>query len=82
MDSGDTDVLLNTNATPNCTPPPANKLSLHICAPTNGQTVGSSFTFKGMGSAFNRIAKTHGTLDRRQESCPKSGGLTGGQGVA
>jgi len=57
MGTGGADVLLNTNATPNCAPPPANKLSVHICAPTNGQIVGSSFTFKGAGNAFNGIAK-------------------------
>jgi FG-GAP-like repeat len=49
--------MLDTNATTNCTPPPANKLSVHICAPSSGQTVGSSFTFKAAGNAFNGVAK-------------------------
>ena len=51
------EILLNTNAATNCTPPPANKLGVHICAPTIGQTVGTSFTFKAAGNAFNGIAK-------------------------
>jgi hypothetical protein len=50
-------VLLNENARTNCVPPPANKLAVHICAPTEGQTVDRTFTFKGAGNAFNGIAK-------------------------
>ncbi len=50
-------VLLNTNGTANCDPPPANKLGVHICAPTVGQTVGKTFTFKGAGNAFNGTVK-------------------------
>jgi len=50
-------VLLNENARTNCVPPPANKLAVHICAPTEGQTVDRPFTFKGAGNAFNGIAK-------------------------
>jgi hypothetical protein len=50
-------VLINDNATPNCDPPPANKLSANICAPESGETVDSTFTFKGAGNAFNGIAK-------------------------
>jgi len=50
-------VLLNTNAATNCDPPPANKLGVNVCAPKEGETVGSTFTFKGAGNAFNGIAK-------------------------
>jgi hypothetical protein len=50
-------VLLNNSAVVNCAPPYANALSVNICAPTKGQTVGSTFTFKGSGNAFNGIAK-------------------------
>lgn len=57
MGTGGTDVLLNTNEPQNCTPPPANKLRVHICAPTSGQIVGTSFTFKAAGNAFNGIPK-------------------------
>ena len=49
--------MVNNSATTNCNPPAANKLSVKICAPTNGQTVGSTFTFKAAGNAFNGIAK-------------------------
>jgi hypothetical protein len=49
--------LLNTSATKNCAPPKANALSVHICAPSNGQTVGQSFTFKAAGNAWNGVAK-------------------------
>jgi hypothetical protein len=55
-DSG-ANVLRNKNAAVNCTPPPADTLSVHICAPSNGETVSSPFTFKGAGNAFNGIAK-------------------------
>jgi hypothetical protein len=51
------EVLINISATTNCDPPPANKLSVNICTPKNGQTVGSTYTFKGAGNAFNGIAK-------------------------
>ncbi|HSZ62543.1 MAG TPA: VCBS repeat-containing protein [Terriglobales bacterium] len=54
---GGAEVLINTNAIPNCDPPPANALSVHVCAPQNGETVGSTFTFKAAGNAFNGIAK-------------------------
>jgi hypothetical protein len=50
-------VLRNTNATTNCDPPKANALGVHICAPTSGQTVDQTFTFRGAGNAFNGIAK-------------------------
>jgi hypothetical protein len=56
-DGGGAMVLLNDNATINCDPPPANKLSVHVCAPTSGETVARTFTFKGAGNAFNGIAK-------------------------
>jgi hypothetical protein len=55
--NGGAEALRNTNAPVNCTPPPANALNVHICAPTSGQTVGQSFAFKGAGNAFNGIAK-------------------------
>jgi hypothetical protein len=55
--SGGPEVLINTNATVNCAPPPANKLSVNICAPKNGATVASKYTFKGAGNALNGIAK-------------------------
>jgi hypothetical protein len=51
------EVLLDSSATVNCAPPPANKLGVNICDPTNGEIVGSSFTFKAAGNAFNGIAK-------------------------
>jgi len=50
-------VLQNTSATTNCAPPAANALSVNICAPVNGQTVGKTFTFRGAGNAWNGIAK-------------------------
>ena len=55
--NGGEETLINTNAKPNCTPPKANALSMHICAPTNGQVVGKTFTFRGAGNAFNGVAK-------------------------
>lgn len=48
---------INTNATTNCSLPPAAELVTHICAPTNGQVVGQTFTFRASGSALNGIAK-------------------------
>jgi hypothetical protein len=56
-DNGGGDVLINDNALTNCAPPPANKLSVNICVPKNGETVDSKFTFRGAGNAFNGIAK-------------------------
>jgi hypothetical protein len=50
-------VLINTDATTNCDPPPADKLSVHICSPTSGETVNRTFTFKAAGNAFNGIAQ-------------------------
>jgi hypothetical protein len=50
-------VLLNTSAKINCAPPPANKLSVNICAPKAGATVGTTYTFIGAGNAFSGIAK-------------------------
>jgi FG-GAP-like repeat len=55
--SGGADVLINSSAAKNCTPPPANKLSVNICTPTSGQTVPGTFTFKAAGNAFNGVAK-------------------------
>jgi hypothetical protein len=54
---GGAQALRNVSAAVNCTPPAANALGVHICAPTSGQTVGKSFTFKAAGNAFNGIAK-------------------------
>lgn len=56
-DNGGGDVLINKNATPNCAPPPANVLGVHICAPTSGASIDKLYTFKGAGNAFNGIAK-------------------------
>jgi hypothetical protein len=50
-------VLLNENTETNCDPPPANALAVHICTPTEGQKVDTTFTFKAAGNAFNGIAK-------------------------
>jgi VCBS repeat protein len=55
--NGGAEILLNTNATRNCSLPPANALSVHICAPANGQVIGHTFTFRGSGNALNGIAK-------------------------
>jgi hypothetical protein len=54
---GGANVLRNTNASVNCTPPPADTLSVHICAPSNGETIASPYTFRSAGNAFNGIAK-------------------------
>ncbi len=56
------DALTNTSAATNCPLPKGpytsfQRLALNICAPTNGQVVGQTFTFKGSGSAFNGVAK-------------------------
>ena len=50
-------VLINNNAKTNCDPPPANKIGVNICAPMSGQSVPTTFTFKGSGNAFSGIAK-------------------------
>lgn len=50
-------LLLNTSAKVNCTPPNANAMVVHVCAPINGQVVGKTFTFRGAGNAWNGIAK-------------------------
>lgn len=55
--TGGAEVLQNTSATTNCAPPAANALSVNICAPASGQTVGKTFTFRGAGNAWNGIAK-------------------------
>jgi len=54
---GGANVLINTNAPTNCTLPAANAQSIHICAPYNGEVVGSSFTFKASGQAWNGTIK-------------------------
>lgn len=54
---GGAEILRNTGAIANCTPPKANTLTVHICAPYSGQTVGKTFTFKAAGNAWNGIAK-------------------------
>jgi hypothetical protein len=56
-DNGGGDVLINDNARGNCNPPPANALSVNICAPKSGAVVGKTYTFIGAGNAFNGIAK-------------------------
>jgi hypothetical protein len=56
-DNGGGDVLINDNARGNCNPPPANALSVNICAPKTGAVVGKTYTFRGAGNAFNGIAK-------------------------
>jgi hypothetical protein len=55
--TGGEETLLNSSAKTNCAPPAANALSVHVCAPTNGQVVGKTFTFRGAGNAWNGIAK-------------------------
>jgi hypothetical protein len=54
---GGAEILINTNATTNCDPPAANKLSAVICAPRPGQIVSPTFTFKGAGNTFNGVVK-------------------------
>jgi predicted ATPase len=51
--------LFRSEAMPASTagPPPANALSVRICAPSKGQTVGTSVVFRGAGNAFNGIVK-------------------------
>ncbi len=56
-DNGGGDVLINNNARGNCNPPPANALSVNICAPKSGAVVSKTSTFIGAGNAFNGIAK-------------------------
>ncbi len=57
LGEGGAEILLNTSATTNCNPPAANKLSAVICAPSPGQVVSPTYTFRGAGNAFNGIAK-------------------------
>ncbi|HTS09331.1 MAG TPA: FG-GAP-like repeat-containing protein [Candidatus Eisenbacteria bacterium] len=54
---GGEEMLWNTSSAQNCGPPKANPLHVHICAPTNGQAVGKTFTFRAAGNAFNGVAK-------------------------
>jgi hypothetical protein len=54
---GGAEILLNTSATTNCNPPAANKLSAVICAPSPGQIVSPTYTFKGAGNTFNGVVK-------------------------
>jgi len=59
---GGMDALINTSATVNCALPKgpytsSRGLAVNICAPSNGQVVGQTFTFKASGKAFNGIAK-------------------------
>jgi FG-GAP-like repeat len=51
------EMLWNTSSAQNCGPPKASALSVHICAPGNGQVVGKTFTFRGAGNAFSGVAK-------------------------
>ena len=57
VNGGGAYVLQNTSAPVNCAPPKPNALSVRICAPTNGQVVGKTFTFKAAGNAWNGFAK-------------------------
>ncbi len=59
---GGMDALINTSAATNCPLPKGpytsfQRLAVNICAPSNNQVVGQTFTFKGSGSAFNGVAK-------------------------
>ena len=54
---GGEEMLWNTSSAQNCAPPKANALSVHVCAPANGQIVGKTFTFRAAGNAFNGVAK-------------------------
>lgn len=54
---GGEELLWNTSSTLNCAPPKATALSVNICAPSNGQVVGKTFTFRAAGNAFNGVAK-------------------------
>jgi hypothetical protein len=61
-DVGGMDALTNTSAATNCPLPKGpyisfQRLAVNICAPSNNQVVGQTFTFKGSGSAFNGVAK-------------------------
>ena len=68
-DNGGDTVLTNTNATPNCDPPPANKLAVNICAPTSGETVDSAFTFSAAGNAFEGpVQKMELYVDGKKET--------------
>ncbi len=57
MNGGGAYYLQNVNGTAGCIPPKANALSVHICAPRNGETVGQTFTFLAAGNASNGVAK-------------------------
>ncbi len=50
-------ILLNDSAKTNCDPPPANALSVNVCAPLQDSKTGTTITFRGAGNAFNGIAK-------------------------
>jgi hypothetical protein len=56
-DAGGALALINTNATTDCMPPPANALGVHICSPSERETLGATVTFRAAGNAFNGIAK-------------------------
>jgi hypothetical protein len=55
--NGDLGVLLNQSAARNCSLPPANTQSIHICAPSSGQVVSSPFTFSGSTTTWNGTVK-------------------------
>lgn len=57
VNGGGAFVLLNTKAVPNCAPPKANALGVNICAPSSGETVGTTFTFRAGGNVFSGIPK-------------------------
>lgn len=61
-DVGGMDAVINTSATLNCPLPKGpymsfQRLAVNVCAPSKGQIVGQTFTFKGSGKAFNGVAK-------------------------
>lgn len=63
INGGGAFVPLNTNATTNCTPPTANVLGVHICAPYSGETVGTTFYLQSCRKRLQRDCEAHGALD-------------------
>ncbi len=55
--TGGMEQLRNLNATVNCIPPRATKLSVNICGLKSGQIVPSTFNFKAAGNAFSGVVK-------------------------
>lgn len=54
---GGIEQLRNLNATTNCAPPVATKLSVNVCGLKNGQVVPDTFTFKAAGNVFSGEVK-------------------------